>query len=54
MQQGMAVDFESKREIVRVPMDVSNLLRELKNEGKIIRHGSKNQGFWTLPIHSTN
>jgi ATP-dependent DNA helicase RecG len=30
-------------------MDISNLLRELKNEGKIIHQGSKSLGFWSLP-----
>ncbi|KJJ85119.1 Dissimilatory sulphite reductase D domain protein [Candidatus Omnitrophus magneticus] len=29
-------------------MDISNLLRELKNEGKIVYKGSRNAGYWQL------
>ena len=30
------------------PMDISNLLRELKAIGKIVHEGSRNKGYWKL------
>jgi ATP-dependent DNA helicase RecG len=52
-EKGTAKQFHKAFKDLK-PMDISNLLRELKNEGKIVRHGSKNQGFWTLPEKATN
>lgn len=47
-KRGTAGQFQQAFKDLK-PMDISNLLRELKKEGKIVRRGPKNTGFWTLP-----
>jgi ATP-dependent DNA helicase RecG len=52
-KQGTARQFQPAFKDLK-PMDISNLLRELKTEGKIVRHGSKSHGYWTLPENATD
>jgi ATP-dependent DNA helicase RecG len=52
-RRGTAAQFQKAFKDLKA-MDISNLLRELKNEGKIVHHGSKSRGYWTLPGSGTN
>ena len=46
-EQGTLAEFQEAFEDLK-PMDISNLLRELKMEGKIVHAGSPRSGFWRL------
>jgi ATP-dependent DNA helicase RecG len=46
-KKGYARDFKQAFDELS-SVDISNLLRELKNEGKILHHGSRKYGYWQL------
>jgi len=46
-KRGTARQFQQAFKDLK-PMDISNLLRELRKEKKIIYHGSRSHGYWTL------
>jgi ATP-dependent DNA helicase RecG len=52
-RRGTAGQFQKAFKDLKA-MDISNLLRELKNEGKIAHHGSKSRGYWTLAENTVN
>ena len=45
--KGYSMDFQDIFPELQ-PMDISNLLRELRNDGKIMHIGSKKYGYWRL------
>jgi ATP-dependent DNA helicase RecG len=46
-KKGIMKDFQDIFPELK-PMDISNLLRELKKEGKIRHMGPRNTGYWEL------